>query len=236
MFGASGNAFAFGSETGLDVAELVLSSGTLSRPSAWSRLLLEVRQTTSIEVNPVAVQLSPEDPALFRHPFSVLIVDGEMPVLSEKAVQQLVRYLSYGGFLLVDDTSGVTGGEVEQQVAALCSRLFPSRPLAALAGDHSLFRSFFLLDKPVGRVARSSFLQGVTLGPICPLVYMPNDLSGALERLPDGRNKSPCLPSGESQRREAIKFGVNAMLYALTSNYKHDIAHVVELMREGKLE
>jgi hypothetical protein len=44
------------------------------------------------------------------------------------------------------------------------------------------------------------------------------------------------LAGGEAQRREAIKLGINLAMYALTSNYKHDIAHVVELMREGRLE
>ena len=38
------------------------------------------------------------------------------------------------------------------------------------------------------------------------------------------------------QRRESIKLGVNLVMYALTSNYKHDTAHVLELMREGRIE
>ena len=41
---------------------------------------------------------------------------------------------------------------------------------------------------------------------------------------------------GEDQRREAVKLGINLVLYSLTSNYKHDQAHVAELMREGRLE
>ena len=99
-------AHAFGPPTRVDVAEIVLASGTLSRPEAWQRLLFEVIQTTSVESNPVAVQLSPEDPALFEHPFSVLIGDGALPDISDRAVEQLRRYLSYGGFLVLDDASG----------------------------------------------------------------------------------------------------------------------------------
>ena len=66
-------------------------------------------------------------------------------------------------------------------------------------------------------------------------MFCPADLSGALDRTPDGRNRTP-LVGGELQRREATKLSINLVLYALTSNYKHDIAHVVELMREGRLE
>jgi hypothetical protein len=92
-----------------------------------------------------------------------------------------------------------------------------------------------LLDTPVGRTRGTGVLEGVQLGPTTPLVFCPCDLSGALDRSTDGRNKLP-LAGGELQRREATKLAINLALYALTSNYKHDIAHVVELMREGRLE
>jgi len=218
------------------VAELVLDQGTTSRPEAWKRMLYEVIQSTSVECDPNPVTLSPEDPALFAHPFSVLVGTGALPALSEAAVEQLVRYLSYGGFLLVDDASGALDGPLARSVRDLCARLFPTRPLSPLPGDHSIFRSFFLLDRPVGRTARASALEGVTLGATTPLVFCADDLSGALDRGPDGRDRYPVEPDGELQRREAIKLSVNLVLYSLTSNYKHDTAHVLELMRDGRLE
>ena len=39
-----------------------------------------------------------------------------------------------------------------------------------------------------------------------------------------------------TQRREAIKLGINLIVYALTANYKRDQAHVKQLMTEGRLE
>lgn len=228
-------AWALGDRSRLDVAEIMLPSATLSRPEAWRRLLFEVIQTTSIEAHPDAVQVGPEDPALFAHPFSVLIGDGALPDLSEAAVEQLRRYLSYGGFLLLDDASGTPDGAFERSAKRLAARLFPTRPLSPLPGDHSIYRSFFLLDRPLGRVASSRVLEGITLGPVTPLVYCGNDLSGALDRAEDGRNRFPVTPGGEIQRREGLKLGINLVLYSLTSNYKHDQAHVAELMRGGKL-
>ncbi len=227
---------AFGAGTQFRIAEIMLGSGTVSRPEAWKRLLFEVIQSTSVGCDPTPVQLGPEDPALFEHPFSVIIANGTLPELSDVAAEQLVRYLSYGGFLVIDDATGTPDGTVARSVQALTQRLFPTRPLSPLPGDHSIFRSFFLLDRALGRTDRASTLEGITVGPISPLIFCGNDLSGALDRGPDGRNRYPVTPGGEYQRREAIKLGVNLVLYALTSNYKHDIAHVIELMQDGRLE
>ena len=94
---AAPRAFAFGAPTKLDVCELDLP-GTVSRPNAWKRLLYEVGGTTSVECEPRSVRLAPDDPALFEHPFAVLAGDGAFE-LSEGALEQLERYLGYGGFL-----------------------------------------------------------------------------------------------------------------------------------------
>ncbi len=227
---------ALGAASQVDIAELSVPGASIHRAAAWQRLLFELIQTTSVEANPSTVQIDPEDPDLFAHPLTVLIGRGALPELSDDAVEQLRRYVSYGGFLFFDDASGSRDGPFAQSVRTLCRRLFPTRPMAPLPGDHSLYRAFFLLDRPVGRVAISEVLEGVTLGPVTPIVYCPNDLSGALHRGEDGRDRFPVVPNGELQRKEAIKLGVNLVMYSLTSNYKHDQAHVLELMRDGKLE
>jgi hypothetical protein len=137
--------------------------------------------------------------------------------------------------LLIDDASGTGTGAFADSARALVREIFPTRPLSPLADDHAVYRSFFLIDEPLGRTRGSGLLEGATLGPTTPIIFCPCDVSGALARGPDGRNLS-ALAGGEAQRREAIKLGINLAMYALTSNYKHDIAHVVELMREGRLE
>lgn len=229
-------AWAFGDTTEVDIAELDLGPGTLSRPNAWKRLLYEVVQTTSVECEPRAVQVRADDSSLFAHPFTVVIGDGSFAAPDDRAVEQLARYLSYGGFLLFDDTSGTEGSPFDGAVRQLVKRLFPTRPLSPLPADHSIYRSFFLLDRPLGRVDRVPYLEGITVGNLTPLVLMRNDLSGALDRGDDGRNRHTVIPGGERQRREAIKLGLNLVLYALTANYKKDQAHVNQLMREGRLE
>lgn len=228
--------WAFGDATLVDVAELDFGRGTLSRPNAWKRLLYEVRQTTSVECRPGSVRVSPEDPELFQHPFSVLIGDGPFEQPSDAALEQLARYLSYGGFLLIDDATGTEKSGFDDSVRELVRRIFPTRPMSRLPTDHSLYRSFFLLRRPLGRVDRFGYLEGITTDNLSPLVYCRNDLSGALDRGEDGRPRHPCVPGGENQRREAIKLGINLILYSLTANYKKDQAHVRELMRQNRLE
>lgn len=227
---------AFGESTRVDVCELDFGRGTVSRPNAWKRLLYEVKGTTSVDCEARSILLKPEDPALFEHPFSVLIGTGGFTMPSDEGLEQIERYLSYGGFLVIDDTTASEQGPFDASVRALVERLYPTRPLGPLPSDHSVFRSFFLLKEPLGRVDLFPYLEGVTSDNQTPLVYMRNDLSGALDRGDDGRSVNPCVPDGESQRREAIKLGINFVLYALTSNYKKDQAHVRQLMKEGRLE
>lgn len=220
----------------LDVAEIQLSRGTTSRPEAWIRLLFEVIQTTSVEAEPRAVQLAPDDPTLFDHPFAVLLGNDEIPPLTAAAREQLGRYLAYGGFLFIDDTTGDRDSGFDRSVRPLIAQLFPTRPLQVLSADHSVYRSFFLLRQPVGRVDHHRVLEGVPQGSTHVLLYGQDDLSGALDRRASGQDANACIPGGESQRREAVKLGVNLLLYALTSNYKQDAAHVNELIREGRIE
>lgn len=236
VFGATRRAWALGGAGRVDVAEIQLPSGTISRPEAWKRLLFETIQTTSVDAEPRVVQLAPDDPQLFEHPFAVLCGDGALPALTDAARQQLFRYLSYGGFLLVDDASGVVHSEFDTTARRLIADIFPTRPIETLASDHSVYRSFFLLREPSGRVQLTHVLEGVSHVSTHPLLYSRNDISGALDRHADGSDRLPCTPGGEGQRREAIKLAINLLMYALTSNYKQDQAHVNELMREGRLE
>jgi len=228
-------AWSFGSAVRFHIAELDLGADSVHRPEAWKRLLHELIQATSVEAEPTVVRVAPDDPALFAHPFCVLVGKKGFAPLSDAAINQLRRYLSYGGFLLIDDASGTGTGAFAESVRRMVQRIFPTRTLSPLPGDHALFRSFFLLDTPVGRTRGTGVIEGIQLGPTAPLMFSSCDLSGALDRTADGRNRT-LLFNGELQRREAIKLGINTVLYALTSNYKHDIAHVVELMREGRLE
>jgi hypothetical protein len=235
-------AHAFGEGTFVDIAELDLGAGTSARPDAWERLLHEVEQTTSVRCQPRCPRVKAESPQLFLHPFSVVVGSGAFAMPGDQGLEQISRFLSYGGFLLFDDSSGSDSSGFDRSVRELSRLLFPTRPLAPLPSDHSVYRTFFLIDRPRGRLARHSFLEGVTVGGMegkggfTPIVHCRNDLSGALERGADGRHRYPVEPGGEQQRREAVKLGINLVMYALTSDYKKDQAHVKALMEDRRLQ
>ena len=226
---------AFGEATKVDIAELDLGAGTLSRTNAWRRLLYDLMQLTSVECASTSVRVTPEDPQLFEHPFAVLIGDGAFADPSEDAVNQLERYLAYGGFLFVDDTTASDASGFDASVRRLMSRVFPTRPFAPLPPDHSVNRSFFLLRGCAGRVAAFPYLESITAGTLAPVVYCRNDISGALDRTDAGAPRFPCVPS-EAQRIDAMKLGINLLMYSLTADYKNDQAHIRQLMLERRIK
>ena len=61
-----GTAWALGDASKVDVCEIVLPSGTVSRPTAWERMLYTIQRVSSVEVAQRVVQVAPEDPELFE--------------------------------------------------------------------------------------------------------------------------------------------------------------------------
>lgn len=226
----------FGSPTRLDIAELDLGAGTISRPRAWERVLYEVARITSVETERRSVVVKPEDPALFEHPFAVLLGSGRFADPSDEAVKQIEQYLAYGGFLFVDDTTSDDSSGFHASLRRLMARVFPTRPFAPLPRDHSVNKSFFLLSAYGGRVALYPELEALVVGTQAPVVYARNDISGALDRREDGSPVAACVPGGEAQRTEALKLVVNLILYALTSDYKSDQAHIRQLILDRRLK
>ncbi len=189
-------AWSFGSAVRFHVAELKLGNQTIHRPEAWKRLLHEIIQATSVEAEPTVVQVAPDDPALFEHPFCVLVGSQGFEPLSDASIYQLRRYLSYGGFLLIDDASGTGTGAFAQSVRRMVRRIFPTRQLSPLPRDHALYRSFFLLDEPVGRTRGTGVVEAVQLGPTAPLMFCTCDLSCARTvtlSTPSGRMMPFCV-------------------------------------------
>ena len=226
---------AFGPASRIDIAELDLGAGTVSRPAAWRRLLYDVTQLTSVECESRSVVVKPDDPMLFEHPFGVLLGDGAFADPDEATIKQLEQYLLYGGFLFIDDITATDASGFDASVRRLLGRMFPTRPLAPVPPDHAVQRAFFLLRGCAGRVDLFQQLEAVTVGTLAPVVYCRNDISGALDRRPDGGPVAACVPGGELQRTDAMKLGINLLMYALTADYKGDQAHIRQLMLEKRL-
>jgi len=111
------------------------------------------------------------------------------------------------------------------------ARLLPSSPLARVARDHVLYKSFYLLDRPGGRLAVKPWLEAQVVDRRVAVLYSQNDLGGAWARGELGDWEYPCVPGGEAQREIAFRLGVNIAMYALCTDYKDDAVHLPFIMR-----
>src|SRR6478672_7232194 len=80
-----------------------------ARLSGLRRLAWAPGRGTSVEMVPDARALVPNSPKLFEYPFAYLGGDGSLPAFSAEEIENLRRYLTFGGFLLVDANDGSDG-------------------------------------------------------------------------------------------------------------------------------
>jgi hypothetical protein len=178
-----------------------------------------------------------DDPELLSEPFVVWPGAGNVPRLSGPEARGIERFIRLGGVLVVDDSEparGDFGRAVRREVA----RILPESPLVKLAprsdrllSEHVIFKSYYLLDRPVGRVEGPPYVEAVVRGRNAQVIFLEHDLLGALARTPDGAWTLPVEPGGAEQRQLAIRFAVNLAMYVLCSNYKDDQVHAQALMR-----
>src|SRR3954465_5984578 len=116
------------------------------RPDGLSRLAWEISKRTSIETSAAVKAIALADPELFRYPFTVLSSDQAVPSPADNEIAELRRYLSYGGFLLLDDASATRAGGFEHSARQRVSRIVPGAQLGRVPRDHVLYKSFYLLD------------------------------------------------------------------------------------------
>ena len=197
-----------------------------ARPEGLRSLLSQVARRTSIEVNrePIALKLS--DPNLFKHPFIYLGGDKAFEPFADSNIKTLRKYLSYGGFLFIDDNSAKSDSGFDHSVRRMVKRLFPQTPLRNIPRDHSVFRSFYLLNTVSGRAIIKSYMEGISVKGRTVLIYSANDQAGAWARNKLGDWNYDVIAGGYRQRQLSIRLGINIILYALTLDYKKDMVHL----------
>lgn len=200
------------------------------RPTAPRRLAWEVRKRTSIDVQLEPGSARLDDPSIFETPFLYWTGDQAFPALSEREIVGLRRFVRFGGFVLVDDASPDAEG-FDRSVRRELGRAFPSRPLRPLSGTHTVFRSFYLLTRPEGRVRGPDQLEAIHADDRVAVVYSRHDLGGAWSRDNLGSWLHTVTPGGDDQRERAIRLGVNLVMYALCLDYKDDQVHAPFIMR-----
>jgi len=224
-------AFAIGDRSNLEFARLMLPGLPDVRSTALRRLAWEVVRRTSIVTASESPELHPADAALFRHPFMVLTGDRAFGLPSDADLARLRRYLTYGGFLLIDSAEGRAGGGFDESVRRMLAQLLPGELPTRIPDEHVLWKSFYVLNGAPGRVLAAPYVEGVERDRRLAVVYSQNDLTGAWARDGFGRWEHEVIPGGDAQREEAFRFGVNLVMYALCLDYKTEQAHIDYILR-----
>ena len=231
---APGWAQAIGEDGEIDVRVVRYDGGNhRPREPAPRRLAWELRKRTSIDARLEPSEVRLDDPSIFATPFLYWTGDVAFPPMSEAEIVGLRRFVTLGGMVLVDDASASrdAAGGFLGSVRRELGRALPSDPIAPLPSTHTIFRSFYLIDRPEGRVAGPDHLDAIVIDDRAAVVLSGHDLGGAWARDVYGNWTYPVEPGGDLERERAIRLGVNVVLYALCLDYKDDQVHAPFIMR-----
>jgi len=194
----------------------------------------EVRMRTSVDMADAPLTLDLTSPRMYDSLFAVLAGD-EAFSLNDDERTALKRWLGLGGLLFVDNT-GRTGPSEAFDASARreVQKLFPQDRLERVSPEHVLYRTFYRLDYPAGRVINKPYVEGLAVGKRYAVILNANDLTGALARDEFGHFANTPAPGGENQREMAFRFGVNLLLYASCLHYKDDQVHLDYLLHSRK--
>ena len=177
------------------------------------------------------------------------IVAGESQPRPE-ARTRLAAYMKYGGTVVFDTRDALTqrpGGSPTEEATWLRALLkgVDVPELEPLPQDHVLTKTFYLLDRIVGRTAIGQTWVEALPAPdpndrthrpvragdgVSPIIIVSDDLAAAWASDADGRPLFPLIPGGARQRELAMRSGVNLVMYTLTGNYKADQVHAKDII------
>ena len=222
---------AFGEEGAFNPRPLLTGNSRFEgvRATAPARWSFELERRTSAPARRAPTTIRADDPALLAEPFVFWGGDADFPALTSREVGGLRRFLAMGGILLVDDFAPETGafGKAARRELA---RVIPDGAAIPIGPESVVFRSFYLLQRAVGRVEGPPRLEAIIRGGLPQVLLSAHDLAGALARSEGGPSVA-VTPGGEAQRERAIRLAVNVAMYVLCSNYKDDQVHAPFLMR-----
>ena len=132
------SAWAIGDFSKLRIAFLKYEGGNYKpRPEAIESLLAQVAKRTSVEVKRDNLDIDLKNPDLFRLPMIFMSGKNAFKRFSPGDLKTLRSYLSYGGFLLIDDNSGKAGSGFDNSIRFMVSQLFPNTPLQKISKNYS---------------------------------------------------------------------------------------------------
>ena len=177
-------------------------------PTEEPNLLRFVKDHTNIEVIPeyMWVDISSDD--IFNYPFLFLTGHGNVD-FSEAEAKRLRAYLEAGGFLYIDDDYGL-----DKPIRREIKKVFPDQEFQELPYSHGLYHAHFEFPNGVPKTHEHDGKppQGFGLflnGRLCVYYTYESNPSDGWDD-PEVHNDPP------EKREEALKFGTNIVVWALT--------------------
>lgn len=222
-----------------DVALAVLDVGAdrHGRAQALGTWALELDKRTAASPDLIVATIGPTWRELKRFPLVVLCGQTPCRALSPVELAALGRYLNAGGTIIIDTLEPALSARFDQSIRELMAQLAATtamEPFAPIANTHVVYRSFYMMNAPAGRVATNAPLEGIRVGPRLGVIYSRSDLMGAMLKSPTGGYALACEPGGEAQREQAMRLAVNLAMYALCLDYKDDQAHIPALLQRRR--
>ena len=201
-----------------------------TRDLAASRWAWELIQRTSASARLDGLNISAHSSVLLDEPFAVWCGTEDPGSLTNVERRSIERFLRLGGLLVVDDANPVSGAFLRGARRELASLVLDS-PIQVLSPTHVLFKSFYLLSRPVGRFTGSGKVEAINRGRYAQVLFFDCDLMGALATRADGKWALEMANGAARQREDAVRLAVNVAMYLLCSDYKDDQVHAAWLMR-----
>ncbi len=226
-------ALSFGQQGAFSPRLLTTSGGTPldpERESALGRWAWELVRRTSAPGRLLVEKVPADSPKLVTEPFAVWAGAHAVRPLVSTERRSLRLFFEMGGVLVVDD-SDPEKAEFSASAKEQLATVLPEAPVVPVPERHVLYKSYYLVDRPIGRVEGPPQLEAMSRGRQVQVLITRHDLLGALAR----RGETWSFPMQSDNeavaRQQAIRLAVNIAMYVLCSDYKDDQVHAEELMR-----
>jgi hypothetical protein len=200
------------------------------RDAGLTRWGWELVRRTSAPAKLETTLVAADSPALLEAPFAIWTGDADNGAFSSAERRGLESFLRLGGILVVDD---IHPDHAQFGTAARreLRRILPEAPPVVIGPTNVIYKSFYLVERPVGRLLGPERIEAIVRGRLTQVLFLSCDLLGALATRPDGSFLYDVESHLPRQREQAIRFAVNLAMYVLCSDYKDDQVHAEWLMR-----
>ena len=198
-------------ENAFQIARLKYNGGGdwYNDPSAEVNLLRFISQNTNLRVKAEYkfVDISSEE--IFSYPFLFMTGHGNV-VFSKDDVARLRKYLENGGFLYIDDDYGLN-----KAIRREMKKVFPERDFVELPFSHGIYNLMYDFSSGPPKTHKHDENSPQGFG-----IFVDNRLAVyyTFESNPsDGWADPEVHKDPPSKREEALRFGTNIVLWALSN-------------------